>query len=78
MYLSVLRDIGESNLIKVIDASGSTKKDELKKDIKKILKYISRVEANVGLELTIKEMEEYVYGKKAVEYASRQDANKND
>jgi len=71
MYLSVLRDIGSDKLKNVIEKSGSPKKDKLKKNIDVITKYISGIEFNVNEKLTPKQIEEYVYGKKAVEYATK-------
>ncbi|CAI2197937.1 4470_t:CDS:2, partial [Funneliformis geosporum] len=75
MYLSVLRSIGSEKLEKVIAASGSSKKTKLEKNIKKITKYISKIEANVGEELTIKQITDYAFGQKAVEYADKQERN---
>jgi len=71
-----LRDIGADKLEKVIEKSGSSKKDQLKKNIKVITKYISRVEAIVGKEMTSNEAYEYWFGSKVKEYAEA--VNKND
>ncbi|CAI2197241.1 15872_t:CDS:2, partial [Funneliformis geosporum] len=73
MYLSVLRDIGADKLKKVIEASGSSIKDELKTDIERITKYISDIEYKIGEKLTIKEMNDYIFGdeNKAIEYENK-------
>ncbi|CAI2188466.1 2639_t:CDS:2 [Funneliformis geosporum] len=68
-----------NRLEKVIEASGSSKKADLKKNIKIITKYISSVESKIDEKLTIKEIRDAMFDEVAViEYEKKRERNSMD